>query len=105
MDLPDAPFNGPVYVPEFDHDRLKGQIRRIYSYMCRNVGWHQFATLDEISKATDAPPASVSAQLRHLKKAKFGSHTLHKRPRGDRKSGLWEYAIHPSTCTCYLCST
>ena len=42
---------------------------------------------------TDDPHASISAQLRHLRKEKFGSYNIEKRPRGDRSNGLWEYRL------------
>lgn len=39
------------------------------------------------------PAASVSAQLRHLRKPRFGGFVVEKRPRGDRERGLWEYRL------------
>lgn len=97
--LPVADFDGPEYSPEFDKGRLTGQIQRVYAAM---VGG-QWRTLSEIEEITGDPQASISAQLRHLKKEKFGSHMLHKRPRGHRSMGLWEYCLHPSECNCSLC--
>lgn len=82
-------FDGPEYVPAFDKARLTGQILRVYNLM---IDGH-WRTLDEIAQATRDPHASISAQLRHLRKAKFGSHTVDKRPRGDRSRGLWEYRL------------
>jgi len=84
-----ADFDGPVYEPEFDKDRLSGQIRRVFDCM-RSGRWK---TLSEIERATGDPAASISAQLRHLRKKKFGSHEVDKRPRGDRSIGLWEYRL------------
>lgn len=82
-------FNGPIYEAQLDKARLTGQIADIYNLMNDNA-WR---TLSEISQATGHGEASVSAQLRHLRKERFGSHTIEKRPRGERKSGLWEYRI------------
>lgn len=82
-------FDGPVYESEFDIDRLSGQILRVYECM-QDSKWR---TLDKISKITGDPHASVSAQLRHLRKTKFGSHTVNKRSHGDRLIGLWEYQL------------
>ena len=82
-------FVGSNYEPAFDEARLGGQIRRIYDYMIGG-GWH---TLSEIARATGAGAASVSAQLRNLRKPGFGSHTVNKRPRGERGGGLWEYQV------------
>ncbi len=72
-------FNGSCYDPEFDQDRLTGQIRRVYVLMIDG----QWRTLDEIHASTGDPPASISAQLRNLRKERFGSHIVDKRRRGD----------------------
>ena len=82
-------FDGPDYVPEFDQDRLKGQILRIYNCM-KDEKWR---TLPEIEEITGDPQASISAQLRHLRKPRFGNHTVNKRRRGEVSSGLWEYQL------------
>ena len=87
--LPDADFNGPVYEPEYDKVRLTGQIQRVFALMTDG----RWRTLSEIEEVTGDPAASISAQLRHLRKDKFGSHTVEKRPRGNRKDGLWEYQL------------
>jgi len=50
-------------------------------------------TLDEIHKATNDPHASISAQLRNLRKERFGSHVIEKRCKGNRSNGLWEYSM------------
>jgi len=86
---PTPDFNGPVYDPKYDKERLTGQLRDIYQLMS-DSGWR---TLDEISHATGHPAASISAQLRHLRKNRFGGHTVEKRSRGDRERGLWEYQL------------
>jgi len=84
-----ADFDGPVYEPRFDKSRLTGQILRVFISM-QNGRWR---TLKEIEHMTGDPAASISAQLRHLRKFKFGSHTVDKRPRGERIHGLWEYRL------------
>ncbi len=53
----------------------------------------KWRTLDEIATFTGDPHASVSAQLRHLRKARFGGHKVEKRARGDRHCGLFEYRL------------
>lgn len=50
----------------------------------------QWRTLDFIAEITGAPAPSVSAQLRHLRKAKYGGHTVNKR-RND--VGVYEYQL------------
>ena len=82
-------FDGPAYRPEHDRDRLTGQLKRIVDVM-RDGEWR---TLEEIAEATHDPEASISAQLRHLRKPRFGSHTVLKRRRGDPKCGCYEYRL------------
>ncbi len=106
---PDPRFNAGedpqgvlAYEPDYDDIRLTGQIRRVARAMVgkwigeRIDGGYsdgEWRTLDEIAAITGDPQASISAQLRHLRKARFGSHILEKRPRGDRHVGLWEYRL------------
>jgi hypothetical protein len=82
-------FNGPAYNRNLDQERLSGQILRIF-FLMRDSAWR---SLPEIAASTGDPEASISAQLRHLRKERFGSHTIEKRRRGDESSGLWEYRM------------
>lgn len=50
----------------------------------------QFRTLAEISKMTGVGEASVSAQIRNLKKPQFGGHDSDKKHLGG---GIWIYRI------------
>jgi hypothetical protein len=57
-------------------------------------------TLDELSKLTHYPPASISAQLRHLRKLRYGAFAVVKRSRRVNKAmraegfgTLWEYSV------------
>jgi hypothetical protein len=56
-------------------------------------------TLDELAKLTHYPPASISAQLRHLRKPEYGGFVVEKRPRGvnellrEGPGILWEYHL------------
>lgn len=83
-------FDGSAYVPTFDLHRLTGQILRVYQ--CMNDG--KWRTLDEIHTATADPQASISAQLRHLRKPRFGGHIVERRRRGNPEHGLWEYRLN-----------
>ena len=85
-------FDGPGYDPALDQKRLTGQIKRIFNFMSDG----QWRTLGEIAKETGDPEASISAQLRHLKKKRFGSHIVDKRRRGEGSLGLWEYKLIPN---------
>lgn len=83
------PFNGSDYVPEADDQRLRRQLVRVRTSM---VDGH-WRTLGEIAEATGDPQASISAQLRHLRKERFGGWVVEKRARGDRSGGLFEYRL------------
>jgi len=89
LELRPVRFNGSDYSPEHDQARLTGQILRVFEAM-RHGRW---MTLAELEAATDDPQASLSAQLRNLRKPRFGSYTVEKRPRGDRSHGLFEYRL------------
>ena len=84
--MPD--FDGPEYKPERDKARLTTQMEDIRAYMLLG-GWHD---LEWISLNTGHPPASVSAQLRHLRKAKFGAYIVERR---HVERGLFEYRVLP----------
>lgn len=81
-----ARFNGPDYVPERDNTRLTGQIKDVFNCM-KDGNWR---TLEEIQKATRHPQTSISAQLRHLRKERFGSHVINKHHIGG---GLYKYRL------------
>jgi hypothetical protein len=77
-------FNGADYVPDRDDPRLSKQIYRVWNAMYDE----KWKTLGEISLLTGDPEASISAQLRHLRKKRFGSHTIERR---HITNGLYEY--------------
>lgn len=79
-------FAGSDYKPAQDDVRLTGQLLRVWDAMCGG-GWK---TLDEIARITGDPHASISAQLRHLRKERFGSHTVEKVNAGN---GLFRYRV------------
>lgn len=81
-------FNGADYVPKRDNQRLSGQLLRVYKCMIDG----KFRTLREIEAITNDPQASISAQLRHLRKDRFGNHTVNRRIR-EKKNGLYEYQL------------
>ena len=78
---------GPDYEVPLDAPRIEKQHERIREYM-RTVGWK---TLAEIESATGDPQSSISAQLRHLRKPKFGGWVVDKRRREGH--GTWEYRL------------
>ena len=79
-------FNGDDYVPERDWKRLDKQIGRVFNCM-KDGRWR---TLNDIAAATKDPHASISAQLRHLRKDRFGAHTVEKK---YIDSGLYKYRL------------
>jgi hypothetical protein len=57
-------------------------------------------TLEELSKLTHYPPACISAQLRHMRKPRYGGFAVVKRCRPVNKAmraegfgALWEYTV------------
>jgi hypothetical protein len=57
-------------------------------------------TLDELAMLTHYPPASISAQLRHLRKPEFGGFDVEKQQRASGKilrgedfGTVWEYRL------------
>ena len=79
-------FQGSDYDHARDSKRLTGQLQKVYDCM-KDAQWR---TLDKIATATGAPHASVSAQLRNLRKIPFGAHTIEKR---HVEGGLFEYRL------------
>lgn len=90
-------FNGPDYIPKLDQLRLTKQHERIRDLMCDGK-WRTLAEIREMIYRIHGrlePEASISAQLRHLRKLRFGSWLVNKRRRGDVGSGLYEYQLQP----------
>jgi hypothetical protein len=83
-------FNGPDYVPERDDERLTGQILRVRNAMLSG----DWKSLGQLESETGDPQASISAQLRHLRKPRFGSHVVEKRYCGN---GVFEYRMTTET--------
>jgi hypothetical protein len=81
-------FDGHDYKPERDDSRLTGQLLRIWDI----VKDREWRTLNEISLLTGDPEASISAQLRHLRKPRFGGHKVEKK---YINNGLYQYRVLP----------
>jgi len=82
-------FDGADYQPKKDYARLTTQLGKIHYFMSDGK-WHK---LSDISKGTGAPEASVSAQLRNLRKVRFGSHIIKPKRSGSYGKGLYEYRL------------
>lgn len=79
-------FDGADYNSTRDNARLTGQILRVWDCMCGGA----WKTLQQISDETGAPESSVSAQLRHLRKPRFGAHTVE---RAYIQDGIYKYRL------------
>lgn len=82
---------GPAFERPIDRDRILKQHEVIRDWMLKRI----WATLAEIESALGYPQASVSAQLRHLRKKQFGGYLVEKRRRIERGfiTGTWEYRV------------
>lgn len=87
----DLRFNGADYNRARDDARLTGQILRVWE--CMSDG--KWRTLKDIAQQTGDPEASVSAQLRHLRKPRFGGHTVE---REYITNGLYKYKLEVKKC-------
>ena len=79
-------FNGSDYVHGRDFSRLSNQHDRVRESMLDG----EWRTLEEIHSMTGDPPASISAQLRHLRKERFGGYVVDKKYLGN---GLYQYKL------------
>lgn len=81
-------FSGSDYNPKIDGKRLQKQHDAIRDLMLDG----KWRTLSEIHQEIGFPEASISANLRHLRKPKFGGYSVLKRRR-EPWSGLFEYQV------------
>lgn len=81
-------FDGADIQPARDDPRLTRQIARILALISDG----EWRSLDSIAKATNSPHASVSAQLRNLRKPRFGGYKINRRYVSD---GLYHYRLAP----------
>lgn len=84
---PVARFDGSDYDPRIDDARLTKQMSDIWRIM-KDSSWR---SLREIADATGHPEASISAQLRHFRKARFGSYVVEK----ARHGSTFRYRVLP----------
>ena len=79
---------GPNYDEQRDGTRVRNQMKAVLTLM-QDERWR---TLSAIARTLHYPEASVSAQLRHLRKPRFGGYRVEKRNKGG---GVWEYRVLP----------
>ncbi|MAT10407.1 MAG: hypothetical protein CMM02_05290 [Rhodopirellula sp.] len=80
-------FDGSDVKQGRDNCRLKGQLKRVHKCMMDG----KWRTLGEIEEVTGDPQSSISAQLRNLRKPRFGGHEVVKR---YVESGLYQYRLN-----------
>ena len=85
-------FDGETYEPSRDQVRLTGQQRLVFELM-RDGQWRRLA--DIVVNLRDAysvyaSEAGISARLRDLRKARFGSHTVE---RSNIGGGTFQYRL------------
>lgn len=78
-------FDGTDLKPH-DHTRLGPQLLRVKAVLL-DYKWH---TVVEIAESTGDPETSVSAQIRNLRKPRFGGHVIEKRRDWP---GLYEFKM------------
>tara|TARA_R110002020_G_scaffold141195_5_gene312843 strand:- start:120 stop:398 length:279 start_codon:yes stop_codon:yes gene_type:complete len=79
-------FNGNDYDHKRDSERLTNQYQRVF-FLMQDGDWR---SLRNIADSTGDPESSVSAQLRHMRKERFGNHTVEKKHEGE---GLYLYRV------------
>lgn len=79
-------FNGSDYDHKRDSERLTNQYQRVF-FLMQDGDWR---SLRNIADSTGDPESSVSAQLRHMRKERFGNHTVEKKHEGE---GLYLYRV------------
>ena len=93
----------------YDARRLRSQREVVRDVMLSAANCETWLTLGELRALTRYGEASISAQLRHLRKAENGGYEIAKRQRegaGSLRPGaagraecVWEYRISPAACT------
>ena len=68
-------FDGSDYVHKRDGIRLTGQLERVFDVMKSG----QWISLRELSDRARCPEASASAQMRNLRKERFGGFEVEKK--------------------------
>ena len=86
---------GPAYDPQLDGARLRTQRELIRVVMLSAAECGAWLTLRQLAAITRYGEASISAQLRHLRKPPFGGYVLEKRRRPGvaANQGVWEYRL------------
>lgn len=79
-------FDGSDYEHKRDGIRLTGQLERVFNVM----RFGQWVSLQELALKAKCPEASASAQLRNLRKERFGGFEIEKK---YKNNGLFLYRL------------
>jgi len=78
------------------------QLEVLRGVMLVAAQYESWMTLEELARKTQFPEASISAQLRHLRKERHGGYHVEKRRREwqealrtNTNKRVWEYRINP----------
>ena len=88
------PFDGDTYDRRQDKNRLWTQLEAIKDLSLTDERWYTLAQIKGILKhgyRLTATEASISARLRDLRKARFGSYQVDRR----RAGALYSYRVLP----------
>ena len=80
-------FDGTAYEADKDQVRLTAQMKDVHAVLLCG-SWH---TVDEIHDSTGHPHNSVSAQIRNLRKSRFGGYSITGRYRNGTR--IFEYKL------------
>lgn len=83
---PAKAFDGKTYEPKRDHERLSGQLLRVFNAM-KTGGWW---TIPRLAEEVNGSPQAVSARIRDLRKEKYGGHIV---IRESVSGGLFRYRL------------
>jgi hypothetical protein len=85
-----------------DSVQMPTQLEVLKGVLLLAAQYESWMTLGELARKTEFPEASISAQLRHLRKLEHGGYHVEKRRRESeeclRKSThekVWEYLVMP----------
>ena len=83
-----------------ERDRAPTQLEVVKGVMLLAAQFDSWMTLEELARKTKFPEASISAQLRHLRKEAHGAYRVEKRRREwqealktNTKENVWEYQV------------
>jgi hypothetical protein len=82
------------------HDRIPTQLEIVRQVMLLAAQYGSWMTLEELAGKTNFAEASISAQLRHLRKPQHGAFAVEKRRRTadealrtNSRERVWEYQV------------